>query len=229
MSENMREAILTRLAAGREPGAEDAARARVRVRLEESPRNLVPERGTSLGEDALVRFIDQAKAAKATVEKISRIEEIPDRVAGYLAQHNLPTTLRAAPHADLSSLDWSKTTMLDVEFGASDGGDATGITRAAAGVAETGTLVLTSDTKTPTTLNFLPDTHIVVLRASEITGSYEAAWDALSARYGKGRMPRTVNLVTGPSRTADIEQRLIMGAHGPRRLHILIVSENGSE
>ena len=77
----------------------------------------------------------------------------------------------------------------------------------------------------PTTLNFLPDNHIVILRASDIEADYEAVWARLRERYGAGIMPRTVNLVTGPSRSADIEQKLLLGAHGPRRLHVVIVGD----
>ena len=90
--------------------------------------------------------------------------------------------------------------------------------------AETGTLMLTSDAARPSTLNFLPENHIVVLRVEQITGAYEEGWRFLRAAGGNGTvMPRTVNLITGPSRTGDIEQRIQLGAHGPRRLHIIIV------
>jgi L-lactate dehydrogenase complex protein LldG len=75
----------------------------------------------------------------------------------------------------------------------------------------------------PTTLNFLPEVHIVVVRGDDILGDYETAWDMIRVRYGRGTMPRAVNLVTGPSRSADIEQTLLLGAHGPRRLHIVLV------
>ena len=83
--------------------------------------------------------------------------------------------------------------------------------------------MLTSGPDNPTTLNFLPDTHIVVVDAKDIAGDYEAVWQRLRERFGAGLMPRTVNLITGPSRSADIAQILILGAHGPRRLHVLIV------
>ncbi|MEZ5579927.1 MAG: LUD domain-containing protein [Candidatus Competibacteraceae bacterium] len=73
-------------------------------------------------------------------------------------------------------------------------------------------MLLSGPHSPPTTLNFLPDTHIVVLRADRIVGAYEDAWDLLRAR-GLG-MPRTVNFITGPSRSADIEQTVQMGAHG---------------
>jgi L-lactate dehydrogenase complex protein LldG len=74
----------------------------------------------------------------------------------------------------------------------------------------------------PTTLNFLPDTHIVVLRASRVVGPYEDGWARLREA---GAMPRAVNFVSGPSRTADIEQTIQLGAHGPRRLHIVLVED----
>ena len=94
---------------------------------------------------------------------------------------------------------------------------------AEAGVAETGTLVLLSGPDNPTTINFLPDTHVVVVRAADILGDYESVWRRLRERLGPGVMPRLVNLVTGPSRSADIEQTLLLGAHGPRALHIIVV------
>jgi L-lactate dehydrogenase complex protein LldG len=82
---------------------------------------------------------------------------------------------------------------------------------------------LISGPDNPTTLNFLPETHIVVLPKSAVTGSYEDVWDRLRQHVGEGVMPRTVNLVTGPSRTGDIEQTIELGAHGPRRLHIILL------
>jgi L-lactate dehydrogenase complex protein LldG len=84
-------------------------------------------------------------------------------------------------------------------------------------------LFLTSGEENPTTLNFLPDTHIMVISKQDILGSYEDAWNALRKVYGARTLPRAVNLVSGPSRTADIEQIIVMGAHGPRRLHVIIV------
>ena len=89
-------------------------------------------------------------------------------------------------------------------------------------LAGTGTLLLASGPDHPTTLNFLPETHVVMLRASQIAGPYEDIWDKVRATFGSD-LPRTLNFVTGPSRSADIEQTLQLGAHGPRRLHIVIV------
>ena len=102
------------------------------------------------------------------------------------------------------------------------------VTPAFAGIAETGTLMLTSGKDRPATLNFLPETHIVVLKASQVVGAYEDAWDLLRQAEGEGVMPRSVNLITGPSRTGDIEQKIQLGAHGPRRLHIVVVEGGGA-
>jgi L-lactate dehydrogenase complex protein LldG len=109
-------------------------------------------------------------------------------------------------------------------MGASDGGDLAAVSHAVGGAAETGTLMLTSGPDNPTTLNFLPDYHIVVVGAADISGDLEGFWRTLRATYGRGQMPRTVNLITGPSRSGDIEQKLLLGAHGPRRLHVVIVN-----
>ena len=98
-----------------------------------------------------------------------------------------------------------------------------GLSRAVAAAAETGTLVLVSGADNPTTLAFLPETHFILIRAGDVVGSYEEAFDRLRAIYGEGALPRTVNLISGPSRTADIEQTIVRGAHGPKRLHVVIL------
>ena len=107
------------------------------------------------------------------------------------------------------------------------GKDLAAVSHAFGAVAESGTLMLVSGADNPTTLNFLPDTHMVVVDAKDVAGDYESLWRRLREKFGDGLMPRTVNLITGPSRSADIEQTLILGAHGPRRLHVMVVGEAG--
>jgi L-lactate dehydrogenase complex protein LldG len=113
--------------------------------------------------------------------------------------------------------------MLTLRKGRAEASDQVSITGAFAGIAETGTLVMASGPEHPVTLNLLPDTHVVVLREQDIVSGNEDVWERLRARYGKDRMPRTVNTITGPSRTGDIEQTIELGAHGPRRMHIVVV------
>ena len=137
----------------------------------------------------------------------------------------------AAPDPALADIPWSHQTALTVSEGRAEDGDEVSVTGAFAGIAETGTLMLESGPHSPTTLNFLPDPHVVVIEASAIDGTYEEAWSRLRASAGEGAgaafMPRAINLITGPSRTADIEQTLLLGAHGPRRQLIVIIDGEG--
>ncbi|MEX0695310.1 MAG: LUD domain-containing protein [Rhodospirillales bacterium] len=141
----------------------------------------------------------------------------------------MPARIKIAPHPTLTGLEWQAKTSLMVEQGRGQGDDGVSVSVAFAGVAETGTLVMTSGPETPTSLNFLPLDHIVVVQGDDIAGNYEAVWERIRAKSvdegQPGTLPRTVNWITGPSRTADIEQTLLLGAHGPQRLHILIVDD----
>ena len=122
----------------------------------------------------------------------------------------------------LAAMPWGET-QIEMKHGAADGSDAVSVVHAFAAVAKSGTLVLTSGADNPTTLNFLPETAIVVLDAADIAGDYESVWGRLRSETGEAPLPRTVNWVSGPSRSADIEQTLLLGAHGPRFLHVIIV------
>lgn len=196
--------------------------AAVDERLERSPRGVIPARGQV---DAVARrdlFKAQAEGVQATVEIVARAADVPEAVARYLRERNLPASARIGADPALVAMPWEDTA-IEVSHGRSDGTDLNAVSHAIAGVAETGTLVLHSGGDNPTTLNFLPDNHFVVIRAADIIGDYEAVWPRLRMNFGKGLLPRTVNFITGPSRSADIEQKLQLGAHGPRNLHILIV------
>jgi L-lactate dehydrogenase complex protein LldG len=113
--------------------------------------------------------------------------------------------------------------LLEIREGRAEGSDMVSVQHGFAAIAETGTLMFPSAPERPATLNVLTDTEIVVLRASRVVGAYEEAWDLLRAEIGA--MPRNVMLVTGPSRSADIEQALELGAHGPRRLHVVLIDD----
>lgn len=185
---------------------------------------VVPARGRPDRAARVERFVAEAQRVDATTARVWGLAEVPGVVAGWLAEGNLPTTLKVAPDPALEDIPWAEQPLLRVARGPAGDSDSVSVTGALAGVAETGTLVLLSGPDSPTTLNFLPDTHIVVLPAARIVGAYEDAWKML--RDG-GDMPRAVNWITGPSRTADIEQTMQLGAHGPRRLHIVVVGEDG--
>lgn len=200
-------------------GQEAPRRAAVADRLARTPSGVIPERGR----DGLATFKTEAVRAAATLSEVGSASQIPAEIARYLREHNLPATLRIGADARLAALPWAETA-LTMSRGPSDGRDLNGASVAFAGVAETGTLALVSGPDNPTTLNFLPDNHIVVVFAEDVVGGLEGVFARLRARYGAGRAPRTLNFITGPSRSADIEQTLLFGAHGPRKLHIVLVA-----
>ncbi|MEK0084503.1 LutC/YkgG family protein [Benzoatithermus flavus] len=220
-----RDAILARVRHGlRRPAeAEAAARAAVAARLAAAAPNLIPARGQLDREGRIRLFAELAAAVMAEVERLDRLEDVPAAVSACLRRHDLPQKIALAPEPLLGQARWESQPLLRVRRGGAEPDDAVGVTLAVAGVAETGTLVLASAADRPTLLAFLPETSIVVLPADWIEGSYEQAW--MRVRALPGGVPRSVNLVTGPSRTADIAQKLELGAHGPKRLLVLIVEQ----
>jgi L-lactate dehydrogenase complex protein LldG len=204
-------------------GTEATRRAVVSERLAQAPRGVIPKRGQLDAAGRLALFTAQAEGAQASVATVGSAADVPAEVARFLRESNLPAAVRMGSDERLAQMPWAAT-MLQLTHGRSDGGDLNAVSHAFAGVAETGTLILTSGPENPTTLSFLPDNHIVVVAAKEIAGDYESVWTRLRERFGKGVMPRTVNMITGPSRSADIEQKLLLGAHGPRRLHVVVVT-----
>lgn len=204
-------------------GAEPERRAAVAERLRQHPRGVIPAHG-QLPPAARVRlFAQMVEAANGSAELLAHVEDVPGAVAALLRRHNLPMQVRRGADPRLAALPWDRERQLEVSTGASDGRQLASVSHAFAGVAETGTLVMASGTDNPTTLNFLPDTHIVVLNAKDIAGDYETVWARMRESFGVDALPRAINLITGPSRSADIAQILILGAHGPRRLHVLVV------
>ena len=195
----------------------------VRKRIESHPRGVVP--GRASGDNAALAglFAKMIGDSGATVTIVDGEAEVPAAISDYLRDTNLPARVRRGGDGMLAGLPWGETPSIEVVEGPAEAEDAVSLTHALAAAAETGTLILASGTDNPTTLNYLPDTNIVLIRQVDIVGSYEDCWDRVRAIYGPGTLPRTINWVSGPSRTADIEQTIVMGAHGPRRLHVVIV------
>lgn len=192
-------------------------------RIDKHPAGVLPQ-GPTGSKRTLARFVEQAQKAAASVEIVKR-EKGGRAIVEWLRDHNLPQRLRLGDDRRLNALEWPKKGKPELLEGPSDGTDLVALSHATGGVAETGTLMLLSGADNPTSLNFLPENHIVVVEAQDIANDYEAMWTKLRRKFGRGKLPRTVNLVTGPSRSADIEQTLILGAHGPVRLHIVIVRD----
>jgi L-lactate dehydrogenase complex protein LldG len=171
-------------------------------------------------------FMQRAVDMQSTVERIAHASEIPGAVARYLDGLKLPPELAAQRSRagvcwpEFADLDWAGAG-LEIEARPTTGGDRLGITGAFCAIAETGTLVILSGADTPTATSLLPDTHFAVVRAERIVSGMEEAFALI--RRECGRMPRAANMISGPSRTGDIEQTIVLGAHGPFRVHILVL------
>ena len=167
-----------------------------------------------------VRFRERALSLASSYDDAAAITEVPERIAAYLRGHNLP--MHAVCWRELAELDWTASG-ISVEVRSARGNDLVGITGAYCAIAETGTLMTLSGPETPPSVSLLPETHIAVLHASRVVRSMEEAWARL--RSETAALPRAVNFISGPSRTADIEQTVTLGAHGPYRVHIIVCND----
>ncbi len=169
--------------------------------------------------DLVTQFANKLTAVAGTVAHVDGVEQIFAAIAAHLDQHGLPTELVAAPA--LRDLAWPDDWR--VRFGATRGEDLAAVTPCFAAVAETGSVVMFSGENHPTTLNFLPDYHVVLVRSSAIVPYIEDVWPRLRE---SGTVPRSLNFISGPSKTADVEQTLQLGAHGPRSFHAIVINDN---
>ncbi|NSL72515.1 lactate utilization protein [Hyphomicrobium sulfonivorans] len=190
-------------------------------------RSIRADEPAGVSKQALIgRFKAQLGRLGADLIEVGSVAEIPAALANYVAANVADDAaglarIRMGSDAFLAALPWSSTSGLEIATGKAEAADVIGVSRAIAGVAETGTLVLVSGADNPVTLGYLPETHIVVLEAGAIVASYEEAMQSVLVATG-GRMPRTVNLITGASRTGDIGGKIVMGAHGPRRVAVVL-------
>ncbi|MBV1921238.1 MAG: LUD domain-containing protein [Pseudomonadales bacterium] len=171
-------------------------------------------------------FLSKFSASSSTYQSIDCISLVPQLVLQYTELNNtnktLVTNLQSILTLDKKPLDWSETLTLSTP--PATGEQAVGLSYATTAIAETGSLVLCASKQNPTTVNFLTDHHIIILREQDIVPNIESMWEKLS--LSAECMPRAVNIITGPSRTADIEQTIQLGAHGPRSLHLLLLTGN---
>jgi L-lactate dehydrogenase complex protein LldG len=164
-------------------------------------------------------FLFLFNAVQGKVRRLNSLAEVPAALGDIAKAKRATTSVVAAPHPDLKALDFSG---LEVAFREPGIADAIGLTRAVAGITETGSLVFFASAETPATLNFVPEIQVAVLKEGEIVAQLEDAWRLLDKQK---TLPSTVNFITGPSRTGDIEQKLYLGAHGPGEVHLFLVKD----
>jgi len=179
--------------------------------------------------DLKLRFRAMSERMSSTIDEVPHISDAPAAVARYLDAQGLPR--QAVIWPTLTSLDWAGAGIA-VESrpprrDESQGADPVGVTGCFCALAETGTLVLASGPQTHASTHLLPETHIALVPASRIVKGMEDAFALLrDERGGPDMLPRALNMVSGPSRTGDIELTIVLGAHGPYRVHVVLATED---
>ncbi|MDP7291287.1 MAG: lactate utilization protein [Verrucomicrobiota bacterium] len=191
--------------------------ARLTQRLHRLARQLRPQ----WDDDTVERFVAKLNAAAASVAVVESAAQVAAAVHAFLRQNDIPLSLTVAPDARLDSYRWPDDIEVSRRNAIAD--DVTSVTAAEAGIVETGSLVLRSSPTSPTGMNFLPENHVVILRREQLVQNLEDGWTC--ALESGNSIPRTVNFISGPSKTADIEQTIEYGAHGPRRLHVVLLAQ----
>ena len=193
------------------PSSIDDAPESVSTRLNDKPVSTLP----AYSEEPTERLIRMMESVQMTVTRVQTTADVVNAVEDFIESESLTGEVTVAPA--LGAMNWSE----QFRTGAASGVETTSVTPCLSAVAETGSVVFASSGDTPATLNFLPDNHIVVVNESQVVRHVDDVWAQLRhADYAH----RAVNFVTGPSRTGDIEQAIEIGAHGPRRMHVVLVS-----
>jgi L-lactate dehydrogenase complex protein LldG len=211
-----RENILSRIRAANASLQTENADQVTAARLAGHPRGPLP----TMAWDPMQQFIDCSIAAASTLDQVEKRTDVPAAVARYLNENSLP--MHGACWPEFADLDWEGAG-LEMQARTANGDDKVGVTGSYCALAETGTLLLLSGEKQHATTSLLPETHIAVVSKQRVVVCMEDAWDLL--REELEHLPRQVNFVSGPSRTADIEMTLVYGAHGPFRVHIIVTDE----
>jgi L-lactate dehydrogenase complex protein LldG len=212
-----RESILARIRARQgKAAAAESERAAVRAHIAAHAQSARPRADW----EPVARFCEQARELASTVDEVEARDGVPAAVARYLRQGGLP--LSAVCWEEFADLGWGGAGLEVLPREAREA-DLVGITGAFCAIAETGTLMTVSGPGRPATASLLPETHVAIVRASRIVRGMEEAWQLVRSELPA--MPRAVSFISGPSRSADIEQTVTLGAHGPYRVHIVLVRD----
>jgi L-lactate dehydrogenase complex protein LldG len=206
-------------------GADGDARARIAARIDSPTANVIPRRAQVDRAQKIAMFVDLIQAQDVTCARAKSWPLVAKTIADYLATRPSPSKIKVSTDPAFDRAGFEGEPRLVVERGLAVSTDLVTISRAMCGIAETGTLMFASDKDAPPSLNFVGETHGVVLDLDTIVSTLEDAFGLLRARFGKRIMPRSINLVSGTSCTADIGMVTVRGAHGPRKVHLILVGE----
>jgi L-lactate dehydrogenase complex protein LldG len=214
-----RDNILARIRKAQGRGGSEPTEAELaQVRADIARHAAGPQPSIARPADPMLQFRAECDRVGTTHAEAAELSQVPREVARYLDANGLERRVVVWP--ELAPLDWAGAA-IEAEARSARGEDRTGVTGCFCAIAETGTLLLLSGERMPKVNALLPETHIAVVRASRLVSTLEDAFALL--RREVGELPRATWFVSGPSRTADIEQTIVIGAHGPYRAHVIVV------
>lgn len=192
-------------------------------RLKTKPRGIIPKRSAFSSNRLPYLFVEEAKRADATCQSVPSPAEATQAISDYLSQHALPSKIWLSRQASMQDIAWEDMHDLEIQYDFDGSDGLTAINFAYAGIAESGSLVFLSSKDFAMSQNFLNTSHIAILRKRDIVAAYE---DIYQRMQEENLSPRSLTMITGPSRTGDIAQTIEIGAHAALRLHILILQSN---
>ncbi len=174
-----------------------------------------------MGGDTVERFILKVQASGASVDRLRSLQEVPEAVQAFLTQHGQRPSIVVTDDDALRQIEWPDG--LQVQCRPASESDQTSVTGAVVAVAESGSIVVKSGKAGANSLAILPDNHISVVFTHQLVAHIDGVFDSYTDDGQSQPMPRVLSFITGPSKTADVEQTLQHGAHGPKRKHIILV------
>jgi L-lactate dehydrogenase complex protein LldG len=179
---------------------------------------LLPPAFVRTAPDLAVLFMEKLKTTAAGISLLPSVAGLPQHIAELLHERGLPPVLHLAEEPVLRALGWQGAG-IQLRDGLELMRSGTVVSGGAAGVAETGSLLITTAGPTQPEHNLFAELHVVVIERSRIVATIEDAWCVATA----AGVPRGILFVSGPSRTGDIEMTLELGVHGALAVHVVLI------
>ena len=174
--------------------------------------------------DLCCAFFAQVLRNGGTLDMAADRSTAVKAVANYLLANFRSSKIVASGDPRLAAFPWREAGVLP-RFGTARSGDAAALSFARLAVAETGAIVTYTGRNNAAGHNLLAESHIVLLDLGDLYPTLEDAWAQIHHDLHHQGRPRGINFIAGPSSTADVEAQLVLGAHGPRRWHIIALGD----
>jgi L-lactate dehydrogenase complex protein LldG len=175
--------------------------------------------------DISTAFLTNVLKNQGSVDCVANRSGVVKALAEYLYRHFRSHRLVAGNDPHLAAMPWREAGVLP-RFGSVEPGEPVTLSYALLGVAETGAVVTLTGKANPAANNLLSEHHIVVVDSTRLVRDMEAAWERIETQTAGTYRPRGINFIAGPSSTADIEGKLVYGAHGPRFWHVILMGDS---